>query len=1517
MYKQTKLIKLVELEWVYKNKFISMTHSSFIRSLLSYLLITSFLLTPVSTVLAVVEGSGGSGVSDTPSSPTTPSRPSVPGTNNGGFAASESLNDDSDSDEETEEEKDKRLADETKAEIDSAVAAAGLDLNVGAVYGSSVSGSEVTLNGINISKEQALMAIESISEAYKVGGAGFLDINRTLELYANGVADIQVAGKQSGFIGEPIDVAKAEADYIISMAGVVGARMVGGFINAVAIQAPDLSTALNKLSRNTAQTNVIGVPADTATFDTFGNVVVKQNPYQEYTEQQTNHAGKNRLTNTSFTYDPATGNFIGAQNGAIVKPSSVPNFERIIELSTKSPGTVVSVDFKSGTGIIAAQDLFTGRVLNYDSETGEALNSNVIIDESIGDILFSPTPLTEGVEDSWGLGVQANKLVNLSPMQKVALGERVSSDDINLVAEIFAQVAAGENAPLVEKVGRGQTLTTTEMAELYGILGVMVNRAASEGNTILSYVDTNNFSSWNNGNQERLAELIRDNPDYDHERVEQMYLDLLNGTVATRTFSDDTLSDITPSPFATHFYSGSPSDISWRNSIVPGSAREIGGHTFVNLNLKNTSTQQYQVSTKGLPRNITVLNTISNPIGELGEIIDYEDIFAGNILKEQEMLGILGPVYDYRGKTRVIDIPEQIDESSPALIPPTNIPNVENRVVLQNSSATRDMDITEKLEAQLNYAAQRNDLTVVVYSGGQMPLQEAIRLGAKKDSEGVWRLPNGEGVRVGSTRHDHGDSADIYLVNNKTGQKLDMRVSADRELMEEFLIDAVAAGANGIGAAVDYMGPNHLHVGGGSVSAWGAGGKSANAPSWVRNALNEGLEERENFDPSELPAVGDNHDHSDDSSPSTPTGIVGNGISFVRDIIGDAAANFVEETPIIKDAVDSVTTSIEQMNKMPFFNTILGLVNIFGTPSGKVPSSNDSILEGGSNNNGNNVFVCPPLSQITPEYLATISDRDTYERLIDCLEVGNQNSGAAIIPFLNIDWFNSLAKIFQRDKVSSENQSAVAEREVTIIPVTIEINEQTNSIDLSRDDIVDILESKATYYTTYIDEFAEVVSILEETPIVFDRDGFVTFSNGLYSPAVINGVPIETIEEYEYVYLVRYVDESGNVTEVSDDTSSLPENMFTNLIGKVFQNRSPFNMDQVREITYRLVNPDQNIPGDEYYDYVVTLTGGQQRGVLVPEYSSVQLMRERFATVGYQGDVLALVSQANENPNPPKESWLKQLISTVKNTIDQFTNTPEMSEGNSGYADLPVLDNNPTTNDITSVFIYPSATVYCPSGTPGYMYTAVIKDKTDSNFAYAITDGRCGQGSPEELVVETARHLAERHMIEGVTADNIINKTSFNVDTVIFTPSITRVSVNKTPVITIPEPETPDIEPTTPTTTPDQLPNLTNEVVFEVKAVGSDGAILSDWMDTEEITISAGVQLHFRWNGSSYQQCLAFLNDNGNYSLTRSNRAMITGNTEEEQYNVTERSGIYRIECGGQRNNEFGVDAREIEVMVQ
>jgi len=62
--------------------------------------------------------------------------------------------------------------------------------------------------------------------------------------------------------------------------------------------------------------------------------------------------------------------------------------------------------------------------------------------------------------------------------------------------------------------------------------------------------------------------------------------------------------------------------------------------------------------------------------------------------------------------------------------------------------------------------------------------------------------------------------------------------------MEKFIRESVKAGANGVGAAPNYMGANGIHVGGGSPAAWGAGGSTANAPEWVSRAHQQGMEDR-------------------------------------------------------------------------------------------------------------------------------------------------------------------------------------------------------------------------------------------------------------------------------------------------------------------------------------------------------------------------------------------------------------------------------------------------------------------------------------------------------------------------------------------------------------------------------------------------------------------------------------------------------------------------------------------------
>lgn len=144
----------------------------------------------------------------------------------------------------------------------------------------------------------------------------------------------------------------------------------------------------------------------------------------------------------------------------------------------------------------------------------------------------------------------------------------------------------------------------------------------------------------------------------------------------------------------------------------------------------------------------------------------------------------------------------------------------------RQQSGTRSQPVTDVLRSQIAAAAKAAGVNAEIFSGGQ-------------DSEG----PN----RVGSHRHDHGNAADLKLYQiGPDGRRRYLRHDneADRAVMETFLRESVRAGASGIGAGPGYMGPDRMHVGGGSNAAWGAGGSSANAPEWVQRALRDGLAAR-------------------------------------------------------------------------------------------------------------------------------------------------------------------------------------------------------------------------------------------------------------------------------------------------------------------------------------------------------------------------------------------------------------------------------------------------------------------------------------------------------------------------------------------------------------------------------------------------------------------------------------------------------------------------------------------------
>ena len=140
--------------------------------------------------------------------------------------------------------------------------------------------------------------------------------------------------------------------------------------------------------------------------------------------------------------------------------------------------------------------------------------------------------------------------------------------------------------------------------------------------------------------------------------------------------------------------------------------------------------------------------------------------------------------------------------------------------------AIRNRPIAPELERVLRAAADTVGVdTINIVSGGQPTREEG-------------------GPRTGSTRHDHGRAADLQLVI--AGRTLTFTDDGADARVAAFVTAAAASGATGIGAGVAYMGNKTIHVGfGTSVDdrtrlVWGAGGKSATAPDWLRIAARKG-----------------------------------------------------------------------------------------------------------------------------------------------------------------------------------------------------------------------------------------------------------------------------------------------------------------------------------------------------------------------------------------------------------------------------------------------------------------------------------------------------------------------------------------------------------------------------------------------------------------------------------------------------------------------------------------------------
>ena len=488
----------------------------------------------------------------------------------------------------------------------------------------------------------------------------------------------------------------------------------------------------------------------------------------------------------------------------------------------------------------------------------------------------------------------------------------------------------------------------------------------------------------------------------------------------------------------------------------------------------------------------------------------------------------------------------------------------------------------------------------------------------------------------------------------------------------------------------------------------------------------------------------------------------------------------------------------------------------------------------------------------------------------------------------------------------------VARSSGSYVPVILSIDDSAGTVSINRPDITRTLENPSAYYDDQ--QYQALLKLLNETPILFNNESHVVYSNGLYSPPVENGTPITDSSMPEYVYTVEYIDQDGKPIDLSGSDQIMNEGFIKKTIRRVFGNASQFNNSEVRSITYRVVDPDSNVPADEYYDYEITLNDGSKRSITVPVFASVSTMVERFNLIGFRGNILTLVQSATERQGGETSGIIGKMVSAVT----KFVQNLRGSEEEERTTELPLPSTAVTTDAIERVFVYPSVDVLCPDidgYSKGFMYMAILKDLSDTSRTIAITDSKCGSGTLEEMTIATLYDLETSYGIEGAVSEETMAKVHIYTSPVPYSSSnvqAARMMPESTPA------EQPGETPSVPTTPAPAvtIPNLTNTITFEAKTVRQDGSIERDWSTASSLTISPGTQLYFRWDASDYQQCLLFLQDGGNYTVNRSG-GRTTGNTETENYSITERTGTYSIECGGQRNGEFGVDTRAIQVTVQ
>lgn len=136
-------------------------------------------------------------------------------------------------------------------------------------------------------------------------------------------------------------------------------------------------------------------------------------------------------------------------------------------------------------------------------------------------------------------------------------------------------------------------------------------------------------------------------------------------------------------------------------------------------------------------------------------------------------------------------------------------------ITYANQGATRNLPLSAELVQALSFLPELG-LRAHVFSGGQPAIGTSTR-------------------RVGSTRHDDGRAADLFFYRGD--ERLNWANPEHLPVFQDIVRRGREAGITGFGAGPGYMPEGSMHIGFGAPAVWGAGGSSANAPDWLRQAF--------------------------------------------------------------------------------------------------------------------------------------------------------------------------------------------------------------------------------------------------------------------------------------------------------------------------------------------------------------------------------------------------------------------------------------------------------------------------------------------------------------------------------------------------------------------------------------------------------------------------------------------------------------------------------------------------------